>query len=329
VIHPINLTPERDALDGRAIGQLIRLWLDDCRARLPAYTVAGYADKIDYFDQWWRDVGPWRNHELDEAALAEFKRWLQDTARSSESGGPLSYHTINDALRRLRQCLKWACDRGYTAQRNFALWVPRPDGGPKKRRAAKLDALLAMLTAAEESQHPVRDQALLALLIQTGIRRAECASIQLETISLQADRSGTLIVTGKRTKANLTGERQVAFDSVAGMYLVAYLDERQVAPSATGPLFLSRLPGRGLTPQGVAKVVARLIESAGLEGQIQGCHDLRRAWVTDWRRRYRGDGYDHLMRLQVGHASAMISDMYDLVDTEDLQRVMRGPLSPG
>ena len=327
MIHPINLLPERDALDGRHIGQLIRLWLDDCRSRLPAYTVAGYADKVGYFDQWWQDVAPWRSYELDETALAEFKRWLQETARS-ESGKPLSFHTINDVLRRLRQCLKWACDRGYTAQRNFALWVPRPDGGPKKRRAAKLDALLALLTAAAESSHPVRDQALLALLIQTGIRRAECASIQLESITMLADRSGTLVVIGKRTKANATGERLVAFDAVAGRYLAAYLDERRVPPSATGPLFVSD-SGRGLTAEGVARVVQRMIGRAGLEGQVQGCHDLRRAWVTDWRRRYRGDGYDHLMRLQVGHASAMISDLYDLADTEDLQRVIRGPLSPG
>lgn len=327
MIHPINLAPERDALDGRHISQLIRLWLDDCHTRLPAYTVDGYADKIGYFEHWWQDVAPWRNHELDEAALADFKRWLQEVATTA-GGARLSYHTIDDALRRLRQCLKWACDRGYTAQRNFALWVPRPDGGPKKRRAAKLDALLALMTAAAESSHPVRDQALLALLIQTGIRRAECASIQLESISLQADRSGTLLVIGKRTKANPTGERQVAFDQVAGIYLAAYLDYRQVPPSATGPLFVGRGAG-GLTPQGVAKVVTRLIRDAGLDGQLQGCHDLRRAWVTDWRRRYRGDGYDHLMRLQVGHASAMISDMYDLADTTDLQRVIRGPLSPG
>lgn len=327
MIHPINLAPERDALDGRHISQLIRLWLDDCRTRLPAFTVEGYAGKIAYFEQWWRDVGPWRNYELDEVALADFKRWLQEKALTG-AGSSLSYHTIEDALRRLRQCLKWACERGYTAQRNFALWVPKADGGPKKRKAAKLDALLALMTAAGESSHPVRDQALLALLIQTGIRRAECASIQLESITLQSDSSGTLIVVGKRTKANPTGERQVAFDQVAGVYLAAYLDYRQVPPSATGPLFVAE-SGRCLAPVGVAKVVKRLIEVAGLQGQIQGCHDLRRAWVTDWRRRYRGDSYDHLMRLQVGHASAMISDMYDLADTTDLQRVIRGPLSPG
>ena len=327
MIHPINLTPERDALDGRNISQLIRLWIDDCRSRLPAYTVDGYADKVGYFAQWWSHVGPWRNHELDEAALGDYKQWLQESATTA-SGAKLSYHTIDDALRRLRQCLKWACDRGYTAQRNFALWVPRPDGGPKKRRAAKLDALLALMMAAGESSHPVRDQALLALLIQTGIRRAECASIQLESITLQADSSGTLLVVGKRTKANSTGERMVAFDKVAGIHLAAYLNFRQVPPSASGSLFVGH-SGSGLTAQGVAKVVKRLIKAAGLEGQIQGCHDLRRAWVTDWRRRYRGDGYDHLMRLQVGHASAMISDMYDLADTSDLQRVIRGPLSPG
>jgi len=320
VIHPINLSPERDALDGRFIPQLVDLWLDDCGTRLPAYTVAGYRDKTAYFVTWWRDVGSWRNHELDESALADFKRWLQETATTA-GGKRLSYHTCNDVLRRLRQCLKWAWAKNYFAA-DFSKWVPKPDGGPRKRRAAKLDSLIALLGAAAESQHAVRDQAILALLIQTGIRRAECASIQLESIVVAADGSGTLIVIGKRTERNQTGERQVAFDATAGAYLVTYLDAIGVLPSAEGPLF-------GLTAQGVAKVVKRTIRRAGLEGKIQGCHDLRRAWVTDWRRRYRGDGYDHLMRLQVGHASASVSDMYDLVDTEDLQRVIRGPLSPG
>jgi site-specific recombinase XerD len=326
VIHTINLTPERDALDGRLIAELIRLWLADCRCRLPAYTVDGYADKVQFFEQWWREVGPWRNHELDESTFNDFKRWLQGAAVSA-AGGRLSYHTCNDVLRRLRQCLRWASNNDHTA-RDFSKWVPKPDGGPRKRRAAKLDALIDLLSAAAQSTQPVRDQALLALLIQTGIRRAECSSIQLESISMAADCSGRLVVTGKRTAHNPTGERQVAFDQVAGAYLATYLDSRELTPAACGPLFVSG-SGAGLTPQGVAKVVTRLIRKAGLADQIQGCHDLRRAWVTDWRRRYRGDGYDHLMRLQVGHASAMISDMYDLADTDDLQRVMRGPLSPG
>lgn len=320
MIHPINLCPDRDALDGRYIQTLIRLWLDDCRTRLPAYTASGYETKIGHFIQWWQDVAPWRNHELDEAALLDFRRWLSATS--------LSYHTRNDVLRRLRQCLKWACARGYTAQRDFSTWVPKADGGPRRRRAVRLDALLRLLAAAAGTSQPVRDQAILALLIQTGIRRAECASVQVESIQMAADRSGTLLVVGKRTERNSTGERLVAFDATCGGYLAEYLDLRRLAFDATGPLFVTE-KGAGLTAQGVAKLVKRLIARAGLADQIQGCHDLRRAWVTDWRRRYRGDGYDYLMRLQVGHASSAISDLYDQADTEDLQRVVRGPLSPG
>jgi site-specific recombinase XerD len=314
MLYPINLQPERDTLDARYISQLIAMWLAHCRLSCDPYTVDGYEQKILHFTEWWDGVAAWRSHELDEDALADFGRWLADQS--------LSYNSRNDVLRRLRQCLKWAWRKGY-AQRDFSVWVPRAEGAAPLRVVAPRDALTRLLTAASQTNAPLRDTAILALFIQTGIRRAECASILIETITMAADSSGTLHVIGKRTKRRPNGERIVAFDVVAGRYLAAWLD---ATDRTSGPLFVTSA-GVGLSAQGIAKVVKRVILAAGLEKTIQGCHDLRRAFVTDWRRRNRGAGYDHLLRMQVGHASDAISDLYDLADLDDLQMAIRGPLS--
>lgn len=321
VIHSINLEPDRDALDGRLLDKLIQRWLESCRARLPAATVDGYADKVHYFTSWWADVGPWHGWQLTESLLLDFVRWLQDTRTSR--GARLSTNTQRDVSRRLRQALRWAAERGYT-KHDFSGWVPLIEGAKRKRRAATLEDLRALLAAAGESASPERDQSVVAILIQTGIRRAECASILIETITMAADLSGTMTVVGKRTAANPTGVRTVAFDPVAGRHLSRWLDR---LGRTAGPLFAGDRPDRPISLRTVDRIVQRAATAAHVAERVRGCHDLRRAWVTHWRRRYRGAGYDYLMRLQIGHASDAISDIYDLADEDDLLATVRGPLA--
>lgn len=319
--HQINLQPDCDVLDGRQLPALIRAWLEYCRTKRPKLTVDGYEFKVAYFVQWWADVGNWLNWELSEDTLLQFSAWL-DTTKTNH-GNPLSYNSKNDILRRLRQCLRWAYRRGYTNGRDFSAWVPQPAGGPTLRVAVVMDDLQRLLDAAGKSPFAERDQAILALFIQTGIRRAECASILIENIRMTDDLSGAMRVVGKRTKAKPTGERMVAFDALAGQFVAVHL--RQCG-ATSGPLFCA-VGGVPLSPQGIYKAVKRSIEVAGLSETIVGPHDLRRAFITDWRRRLRGAGYDHLLRMQVGHVKDSVTDLYDLADMEDLKGIISGPLS--
>ncbi len=317
--HSINLEPDADILDGRQLHQLIKLWLDDCRSRLPAYTVAGYADKVGYFSAWWRDVAPWKHSELSATDLEQFSRWLATTTTTRRK--PLSLNTRRDVLRRLSQCLRWAFQRHYTPV-DLSAWVPKLQPAKRQRRVATIEELRLLLAAADVAAEPLRDRAALALLIQTGMRRAELGSVLVETVRQAADHSGTLRVVGKRTIANPTGERVVAFDAVAGKPLAVFLD---ASGWTSGPL-LRNAQGKPVSVKTIERIVTRSADRAGLRQVIQGCHDLRRAFVTHFRRNHRGAGYDHLLRLQVGHASDAISDIYDLVDEHDLVEVIRGPL---
>ena len=321
--YQINLDPDRDILDGRQLPALILAWLAFCRTKRPKLTVDGYEFKIAYFLQWWEGVGSWKNWELSEDTLLQFAAWLDTIKTNHGDPHPLAYHTKKDILRRLRQCLHWAFDTGKTNGRDFSAWVPQPEGGPALRVAAVVDDLQALLDAAGRSPFAERDQAMVALFIQTGIRRGECASIRIENLRMAEDLSGAMKVIGKRTKAKPTGERMVAFDQLAGRFVTMHL--RQCG-ATSGPLFCA-VDGEPLSPQGIYKAVKRAIIEAGLSEKIVGPHDLRRAFITDWRRRLRGAGYDHLLRMQVGHVKDGTTDLYDLADMEDLKGVISGPLS--
>lgn len=319
MLHRINLEPDSDTLDAADLPNLIRLWLADCRARLPAATCDGYEDKTAYFLEWWRGVADWKRHQLSAADLQQFARWLATT--QTRTRRPLALNTRRDVLRRLRQCLRWAFLCRYTPI-DVSAWVPKLPAGKRSRRVATVEELRRLLAAADLAAEPLRDRAALALLIQTGMRRAELRSVMVDSIVMAADWSGTLRVIGKRTSANATGERVVAFDALAGSHLAPFLDAQGWAD---GPL-LRGVAGAPVSLKTVERIVTRAASRAGLADVVQGCHDLRRAFVTHFRRKYRGAGYDHLLRLQVGHASDAVSDIYDLADEADLVEVIRGPL---
>lgn len=167
---------------------------------------------------------------------------------------------------------------------------------------------------------------MIAVLIGTGIRRAECASMHIEHIRFDDDGGGVAKVLGKRTRANRTGERDIVFDTTTGAYLRAHLRELQAQGVTSGPLFRTE-QGHALTPQGVYKAVKRSVEAAGLGTQIRGCHDLRRAFATHYLRLHKGpEGGDRLRR-QLGHANYSMTTLYTLLDVSDLRDGFESPLA--
>ena len=132
-----------------------------------------------------------------------------------------------------------------------------------------------------------------------------------------------MTVTGKRTKANRSGQRAVAFDAETGGYLVAYLD---LTGLESGPLFCGAT-GHAVTNQTIYRTVKRCVAAAGLTDQIRGCHDLRRAFATHIARRFRGEGYGDLLRRQMGHKTYRMTSQYSLLDAEDIRDSLKSPLS--
>ena len=322
--HSINLEPAAESLDGRQLDALIQLYLDRLgrRSDLAPATVIGYANRLAYFRQWWSDVGPWCDWELTRDKLTQFGAWL--ASAQSQYRQPLTFNSRHDVLRRLRQCLKWAFEHDYLS-RDIRAWVPEAAGSAPMRQRATLDQLAALMQAAGRSGHPVRDQAFVALLIGTGLRKMEAVGLDVADIRMNADNSGTATVRhAKKVRGRSVQGRVVAFDEWTGHYLAALLDSYA---TAEGPLFRVPETTRRIGAMAAYRIVKRAVHRAGLDGVIEGPHDLRRNFATWFSKQNRGELHGRLLSKQLGHARFIQTDAYILHDADDLQEVIRSPLA--
>jgi integrase len=318
----IDRQPERHVLNAKDLGWLISEYLNDCRARLEEpKTVVEYECKLRWFVKWWGVEGPKRGWILREADCVQFERDLR-AVTSGRTKRSLSWNSRKDVLRRLREALHWAYRQGYT-DRDYASWIPKAHGSPRKRKAATLPMLGQLFDASSQSYVAPRDRAIMAMLIGMGLRRGELANLDVGDLHFEADRSGYANLTGKRTVAKPEGKREAAFDAATGKILANYLLAHELGH---GPLFRGR-SGERLTPQGVYKVIKRIIAAAGLADQIDGPHDLRRAFATVVAREGSGKTSGKLLSEQLGHVSSSTTDIYVLPSTDDIRRALVSPMS--
>ncbi len=330
----INLARSEPWLDASNLDALIQRWLDDRAQHLDSLTLTGYIGKINHFRRWWAYFGPLQDWKLTRADLLRFREHLESYALPGIK--PMSYNQQKDILRRLRQVFNFAATENYTPHYNYASWVPAPRGSAPLRQAATLDAIAKLIDATRnQSYHPrdqgivERDLAIIALLLGTGMRRAECAALHVEDIQIDADGSGIATLRkAKRVKNRDIQQRSVAFDSHTGTYLAAWLDHLQ---RTAGPLFISFSDnGRGtqLSPQGVYKVIKSHIITAGVKAEImRPCHDLRVAFATYWERHRKGQAYNHLLSKQLGHSDYRMTTAYSRLDVEDIRQDFISPLA--
>lgn len=328
-VGTIELDRSEPYLIADSLDALIVRWLDDCADRLDGLgpdgytgTVAGYAWKIGYFREWWAETGPSVGWRLTRHELRNFERWLR-MQKSKNTDEPLSYNTRRDGLRRLRSMLRWAQREQFLTNVAPADWVPAPAGDPPVRQPVEVGQLSALLAAAAQTSHPSRNVTILALLIGTGIRRQECAALDIEDVTFAEDGGGSVLVRlPKRTSRGLV-VREPAFDPATGDYLTRWLTGQG---KSSGPLFPSSRGGGHLTPMALGRMVRRCWSAAGLSPD-QPVHSLRYAFITHWRRRHKGEDLEDLLRYQVGHATSQMTSQYNLQGVDDLRTTVDSPMS--
>lgn len=301
----INLEPMEPCLDGRQLDQLIDRYLSFCELSVKQETVDGYRYKLSWFVNWWRSVGPGHRWLLTRQALYEFEKWLRDQV-APRTGEHLSFNSRYDVLRRLRQVFIWAFKGDFIGHDLSHLIPARPLGSPPLRRPLSPGIVDRLIDAAPSE----RDQAVIAVLAGTGIRRSECASLLVEDVQIDSDGAGLLYIrSGKMSQS-----RYALFDSAVGVYLFAWLDLVD-----SDQLF-------GLGPKGIYNVVKASAVAAGLCDQIQGPHDLRRLFIQHWNRCRRGESYGQLLMQQVGHHSWATTMRYNVQTLEELRSAFVSPV---
>jgi integrase len=90
---------------------------------------------------------------------------------------------------------------------------------PRRNGALSLEQVKLLLAETQYSRYPVRDYAILQLLLQTGMRLSECSALCWEDVSL-AEEQGVLVVGEGRAR------RQVPLNRAARQALADYLAQR-------------------------------------------------------------------------------------------------------
>lgn len=312
--------------------------LDQWRASLQEQdrspgTVKKYTQALAHFLAWYeaQEQRPLAVTELTPIALIGYRNALQHDAQKAVS-------TINLRLVALRTWCAWLVEQGYLAHDPAARVKLVRSAQTAKRDGLTNAQVHALLRQAQLSGYAERNYAIVQILLQTGIRIAECSDLTLGDITL-GERKGELLVrAGKGNKVRSVplnaSVRDVLAVYVAPRLGVASPTLKAVAaawpqatePLAFAPLFTSQ-KGGGLSASAIGQLLADLVRTAGtLVPQSTSAHTLRHTFARTYLTQFPGDIVG--LATLLGHSSLETTRLYSQPSVEQLSaRVEQLPLN--
>ena len=147
----------------------------------------------------------------------------------------------------------------------------------------------------------LRDLAVLSVLIGAGLRRAECAALQIKHIQERDGRPLLLDITGKRNKTRTVPIAQWVNDNITKWIAVGLPDNYIFHGFYKG----GRIRPYPISPQGIHNIVTYY--SNLMEGISFTPHDLRRTFAQ---LAYKGGSPVKQISLSLGHNSIKTTEIY-------------------
>jgi site-specific recombinase XerD len=167
----------------------------------------------------------------------------------------------------------------------------------------------ALLTEARRSTHPRRDEAILLLLIDSGLRASELCSLRRGDLDFQGYRC---VVQGKGKK-----QRMVPFGRTTAKALWQYLREDAREPSE--PLFTGDRgirAGEPMTRSGLGQLVRKLGRKTGIEATRCSPHTCRHYFAVEF---LRAGGNLFTLKELLGHTTLAMVNRYVSLAQADLE----------
>ncbi len=209
--------------------------------RSPA-TLRLYGQAVTFFSRWLEGQG--REATLDELNRAAIREWLAQLSESHEPG------TVKVRYRGLHRFCSWLVDEDELEANPMATLSP-PTLKMKPVPLVDDDQLAALLKAcAGKEFSDRRDEALIRLLLDCGVRVSEACGLRLDQLDLD---QGMAIVTGKGAKV-----RPVYFGARTTRALDRYVRARAshrwahldcAVPDPARGAVAGRRPGAGQVPR--------------------------------------------------------------------------------
>jgi integrase/recombinase XerD len=261
-------------------------------------TTRWYRERLGAFVRWCNE-----NHitELEQLTAPLVRRYIEyvQNRPSQKSGRPLDSFTIHGHVRAIRTLLFWAASEDLMSEK-----IPQKIKPPKReQKVLKIleDKHLDLLfNAAKKTHTPLRDTALVALLLDTGCRASEICGLTLDDVHFDHD-TVWLLVHGKGRK-----DRPVGLGKRSGMALHRYMKRER--HSDLPYVFIGK-KGQ-LKPSGLDQLLYRLKRAAGahhFQGVSVGAHRWRHTHAV----MSLEAGTDvYVLSKQMGHADIGVTTNY-------------------
>lgn len=267
-------------------------------------TIAFYGKSLRWLAEF---LAPRGITALESVRLCDLEEYVADLrARPRERrAGKLSPVTIRKRVLFLKTFFGWcvarlaADGRPYLAE-NPALRLDIPKKPKRIPKHLTRDQVTMLLRA----QMSVRDRAIICILLDTGMRLAECAKLDVSDVDI--GQRTIRIRSGKGDK-----DRMVVFAHSSHAALWMWLAERR----NKDPALFTVYHGSRMSASGMYKAIKAVAESVGL-GDVVSPHVLRHSFATHSLNN--GAGLQTVSKL-LGHSSITTTMIYWDAAVEDLQ----------
>jgi site-specific recombinase XerD len=291
-----------------------------------AHTVRAYTRAVADFGTWYETT---RHMALAVGDLTPIDGKAYRTHLQARKLAPA---TINQAVAALRVWGEWltlTSQRTDNPFRRLTQIDRKARLAPQALNPTQAHALLR--EAQDGSSDAVRNYALIQILLQTGLRRSECAALDVGDV-LIGERFGSLLVRSGKGQAS----RRVPLNASARLALAEYLGprwgmeptikalaERWPARDPQEPLWMGQR-GR-LTDNAIGRIVDGLVVTCAARELVPpdtSAHTLRHTFATTYLASHPGDmvGLAALM----GHSSLDTTRIYTQPSDEDLSQRVEG-----
>lgn len=277
--------------------------------RLSDHTVVAYKKDLEQFAAYCEN-----HHQIrlaKDVARAQVKGWLIHLV--SEEG--LKASSVRRKLSSLKTFYQWRRGRGMQSL-DPTRKVPVPKLGKRIRSTVAADDLASLFRQfpdplQDESFPSLRDHSLLALLYQTGMRRAELIGMTEANVDLAGRK---LRVLGKGNK-----ERLIPIGDRLSELLARYADVRRSTWPEALPNFLLTDKGRAMYPKYVYNKVVSHLKSVTTEEKVSP-HVLRHSFATQL---LEGGADLNAVKELLGHSSLAATQLYTHNNVKRLQEIYR------
>lgn len=263
---------------------------------------------LDRFFWWLEREGA---HECGAAEVKGFLQYL--TVAHKEPCGrfgistlktPLGTRSVKDCYSILRTFFRWIVAEGYLRETPMDGLRP-PIHRPDQVQPFTEEQVCQLLQAAKKGRHPLRDEALLLFMVDTGVRASELCGLKLSDIDIVARKA---LVLGKGNK-----HRAVYFGRDTGRILWRYV--RETGIEGNDALFWSQRK-LGFTTSGLRQLIERLGGAAKIEATRCSPHTLRHTFAVMF---LRAGGGVFTLREMLGHTDLAMTNRYVSLAQADVQ----------